>query len=64
MTVAEAMKRLAALPADTLLCFSCGDAEGTIVQATQIELVPTTASGDHYAAAFDDAAAIPVAVIA
>ncbi len=64
MTVAEAMQRLAALPADTLLCYSCGDAAGTTVQASQIEMVPISAFGDHYAVTFDDAAAIPVAVVA
>ena len=41
-----------------------GDADGTISQVTQIEMVPITAFGDHYAATFDPAAAVSVAVVA
>jgi len=49
------------LSAHTLLCFCSGDANGTIVAATQIEMVPITAVGDHYAASFDEDAAINAA---
>jgi len=41
-----------------------GDENGTIVAATQIEMVPINAFGDRYAESVDEDAAIDAAVVA
>jgi len=63
MTILEALIVLTKLPPNAPLCFSVGE---TLVEVSQIDMVPAAHDGDHYAAAFESAGddAIRVAVVA
>ena len=60
MTILEALIVLTKLPPNAPLCFSVGE---TLVEVSQIDMVPATVDDDHYAATLDGAAEDEVRVV-